>query len=105
MTTEHRFTDYEVVSIAAKQRVLITINRNELPLNGSEQAVRTTLKDNELSVEFDSGHTLRFADVPAQEHNHLASFEPLLCALEGKGVAFALSFPHPTAPRLVSKPR
>lgn len=105
MTTDHRYENFEVVSIAAKGQVLITVDRQELPLNGEEQVVRTTLQNRELALEFDSGHTLRFVDIPELEVARLHKLTPTLCALENRRVAFAIPFPQPTAPRVGSRPR
>lgn len=105
MSTEHSYEDYEVVAITAKSRVLITIDRKELPLTGEEQVLRSSLNGQELTLELDSGHTLRFPGLPEMEVARLQKFAPLLCALENRRVAFALPFPQPTVPRVGSRPR
>jgi hypothetical protein len=105
MSTEHSFQDYEVVAVQAKGRVLLTIDRRELPLQGTEQVVRSSIQDHTLVLELDSGHSLRFVDMPELQAANLKKLEPTLCAIENRHVAFAISFPQPTSPRVVSKPR
>jgi len=105
MTTQHTYTDYEVVTVAAKERILITINREELPLGGAEQVVGAAFQGQDLLLSFDSGHQLRFAAVPDMDVARLQKLNPILCALENKGVAFAIPFSKPAPPRAVSKPR
>lgn len=93
--------NYEIVSIAERERVLITVDREEIEGEWPHQIHGATLHDGNLVLECNdvSGqpYELCFLDLPVNESQKLMAYQPSLCGIAGGRVDFAKTFPNPNA--------
>lgn len=100
--SETTCTDFEIVSVAAQKRSMITISTADLPQGLGPRIENASLEDNTLRLELlkNDGEnvTLVFPDIPDLDVARLQSFQLALCGLEGSSVAAVWPIPRLKTP-------
>lgn len=104
--THHTCSNYEIVSIADRNRILLTVDIGELS-SGFPSTIHSAKISNgdlvlECTGESGTGFELRFPGLPEPDVMRLYHFQASLCGISAKGqVEFAKAFPSPSAmPRI-----
>ena len=110
MTASHTCPVYEVVSVAAKNAVLVTVSIEELAGLVPQQVDQALLRDDTLFLDVTTAdgqsHELVFPNVPEMDRARLREYQATFCGLTREGVQFALPLPPVRKPVLAAgKPR
>ena len=103
--TSHTCSNYEIVSIEARNRLLLTVDVAELPMGFPESIDSAKLSDGRLVLQCVSAtgspFELCFSDMVDLDAAKLQRFQASLCGINPEGrVEFAKTFPSPSpAPR------
>lgn len=108
--TETTCPNFEIVSVAAKERMLLTVSAADLPAGLVGPVTHSRLAGNRLtlSVGHEDGGTREviLPNVPELDVARLKTYQASLCALVSEGIAWAFTIPRPSSPVLVgAKPR
>lgn len=100
--TEITCPDFEIVSVAAQKRSMITVSTQDLPQGLGQTIDQARLENNALRVDMSKADgspvTLVFPGVPDLDVARLQTFQVALCGLEGSSVAAVWPLPRLKTP-------
>lgn len=100
--SETTCTDFEIVSVAAQKRSMITVATADLPEGLGNRIEHASLEHNTLRLGLTKNNgenvTIVFPGIPDLDVARLQSFQLALCGLEGSSVAAVWPIPRLKTP-------